>query len=106
MSKTVATLLQFWVAQADNAVRYEVSIGGGKIEQGIVQLVEPCADTEHRPWVGLDCPDEIREDLADLAWAALNGNCPDARWAGEDKNFDAALDAVVADYKARNAEAA
>lgn len=96
-----AQLLRFWVSPSDLAVRVEVSIAEG-IEQSVARLIEPCAYTDYHPSIAGDCPDNIAEELADLAWAAINGNCPDARYAGDDRSFDAAFDATIAHWDASN----
>lgn len=88
-----ARLLRFWVCSDPSLVRLEYSTPTGT-EQSVTEIHEPSADTDWRPSVGFECPDDLREEVAEVAWEVIeDGHTYDRRWAGFDACWDAAYTA-------------
>jgi hypothetical protein len=102
-----ARLRRFWVSESGSVARCEYVDAGGVLLQDVVSVNEPCWETDWRPSVERECPDDFAEELAELAYEAIDQGCSaDPRFAGWDSDPDAAWAAVDAAWAAVNHEAA
>lgn len=91
------SLLRFWVCASADVVRIEYLTPAGTVEQSVCHVGEPCGETEGRPSVSFECPDDIAERVAELAYEVIdNGASSDSRFAGWDPSRAAAWDAMDA----------